>query len=301
MPDTLIHDLRYPAQIAAGAGPDVPLDIKNLADDIDPKLTPFSQGLIGARPPAGKVGQRYRGTDTGLIYLDIGAGWIVEGPIPPDGSVGTPQLADNGVTQPKMADNSVGAAEIIPDAVGNSELGPSAVSAVEVADSLKPSAGAAAAVEALRAIGVGAGQVVAGNDVRLAAAMSLLGFGFVVDEVTVEANGNRVYVEFDTIAIPYSGWLYVFSFQHGADTRGGAGLGFFQQLADGVVLESHAMDLTGGRRLGVNLADKIAVAQGDIVTIQYKVVVPNSPVRWQPYGSAVTVAILSKSDLVRGS
>jgi hypothetical protein len=53
------------------------------------------------------------------------------------------------------------------NAVTTAALANGAVTATKIADALKPSTGAAAGVEALRAIGSGAGQVVAGNDSRL--------------------------------------------------------------------------------------------------------------------------------------
>lgn len=163
MPNTAIHALPYPTLPAAGPGPDVPADLKTALDAVDTKLTPYSQGLLSARPAFGKTGQRYRATDTGLIYLDIGAAWIVEGPIPPSNSVGTLQLIDDAVTRAKMADNSVGTTEIIDGHVQNAKLGDGAVNAVKVAASLKPSGGASAATEALRALGVVAGTALAGN------------------------------------------------------------------------------------------------------------------------------------------
>lgn len=167
MPNTPVNALPYPVQVAAGPGPDVPADIKALADAIDSKLTPMSAGLLDARPPFGVVGRRYYATDNGHEYLDIGTAWIDKGPAWGAGIVGTNELADNSVSFAKLKANSVGATQIIDDTVGTAELAPGAVTAVEVAAALKPSGGAASATEALRAIGGGAGQVVAGNDARL--------------------------------------------------------------------------------------------------------------------------------------
>lgn len=53
------------------------------------------------------------------------------------------------------------------DSVGTVEIAPKAVTAAEMADALKPSAGAAAGTEALRALGVTASTAAAGNDARL--------------------------------------------------------------------------------------------------------------------------------------
>jgi microcystin-dependent protein len=167
MATTTVHALRYPTQITPGTGPDVPLDIKKLADDVDSKLTPYTQGLLADLPAFGKAGRNYLATDNGHLYLDIGTEWIDRGVALAAGVVGNTELADNSVTLAKMADNSVGAAEIIAGAVGETELADGSVTGVKIASALKPSGGAAAASEALRALGTGAGTAAAGNDSRL--------------------------------------------------------------------------------------------------------------------------------------
>lgn len=68
----------------AGAPPDVPARMKDMADRIDGLLSPFRSGLLADRGTAGKPGQRYR-DENGIIWLDIGADWVNEfGYTPPD-------------------------------------------------------------------------------------------------------------------------------------------------------------------------------------------------------------------------
>lgn len=66
---TAIHGLPTPP--LTGVSPDVPRDIKALADALDPKLTPFSAGLAADRP-APKIGMRYWAYDQGAMYVGVG-------------------------------------------------------------------------------------------------------------------------------------------------------------------------------------------------------------------------------------
>lgn len=167
MPNTAIHAIPYPALPAAGPGPDVPADLKAGFDAIDTKLSPVSKGLFAARPAFGKTGQRYYATDDGHEYLDIGTAWVDKGPAWGAGIVGTTQLIDDAVTRAKMADNSVGVTEIMDGHVQNAKLGDGSVNGVKISASLKPSGGAVAAAEALRALGTAPGTAAAGDDARL--------------------------------------------------------------------------------------------------------------------------------------
>jgi hypothetical protein len=70
------YALRYPI----AADPDnVPSDMLALATDLDNKMSGFSTGILSARPAAGVTGRRYRATDTGYTYLDIGTAWVSDG------------------------------------------------------------------------------------------------------------------------------------------------------------------------------------------------------------------------------
>lgn len=175
MPGTAIHNLPYPVQIAAGPGPDVPADVKALADSIDPKLTPASKGLLAARPAFGKVGQRYYATDVagGTEYLDIGTAWVAAGP--PKAGDGINVAADLSLSVklhsvPGLAffagglyvkdDNST------LETTDTLHVKDGGITGAKIANALKPSQGAAAGTEALRALGTTAGTAAAGNDSR---------------------------------------------------------------------------------------------------------------------------------------
>jgi hypothetical protein len=76
MPTTPRWTLRYPA---LSSTPDVPLDIHNLASDLD-GVAMDDQGLLSARPVStvgtpGKKGRYYKATDTGQLFRDNGTGW----------------------------------------------------------------------------------------------------------------------------------------------------------------------------------------------------------------------------------
>lgn len=160
-----IWQLRRPA--LADAPPDIPLAVRRLSDDIDTKLTPIGVGVIAARPPFGKVGQRYVATDqSNTEYLDIGAAWITRRVLGA-GAVLNADLADDSVDARVIAPGAVGTSELADLGVQRGDLADSIINAAKVDATLKPSGGAGGGTEALRAIGAGAGQVVAGNDARL--------------------------------------------------------------------------------------------------------------------------------------
>jgi len=70
------YALRYPVSSDAD---NVPADMLALATDLDNKMGGFSTGTLASRPAAGVTGRRYRATDTGYTYLDIGASWVSDG------------------------------------------------------------------------------------------------------------------------------------------------------------------------------------------------------------------------------
>jgi len=70
---TTTRGFRYPASTDT---PDVPRDIGNLASDVDGQ---YISGTLAARPAFGSVGRKYRATDTGDVYLDIGTAWVLLG------------------------------------------------------------------------------------------------------------------------------------------------------------------------------------------------------------------------------
>lgn len=73
MPD--INGLRYPA---AGAVPDVPSDIRNLAEDVDEREG-AEVVTSSSRPASGRLGQRVYETDTGNTRIWNGTRWAIMG------------------------------------------------------------------------------------------------------------------------------------------------------------------------------------------------------------------------------
>lgn len=148
---------------------DNPLDLKNLAQALDGAVI-YGQGPIASRPIStpgvpGKQGRFYMSLDENpnILYYDSGTSWISVGAIPP-GSVGTLQLADRSVTEIKIALGAVGTPEVADAAVTTAKVGDGAITGVKLAPALKPSQGAGAATEAVRALGVGAGLALNIND-----------------------------------------------------------------------------------------------------------------------------------------
>lgn len=73
---TTARGLRYPSPTD---NPNIPLDLENLATDVD---LMFITGTLAARPAAGKVGRKFlvtSGTSLNVLYLDTGTTWLVVG------------------------------------------------------------------------------------------------------------------------------------------------------------------------------------------------------------------------------
>lgn len=177
---------------------DVPRDIQNVANDIDNALI-GSTGLLAARPTStvgtpGIVDRFYFATDdgpSGTLYRDTGTGWVAIGPsIIADGAVTTPKLAAQSVTPIKISGTgtagyvlrtdgtAAGTAWAQVDAAG---IAGGAVGTAQVANALKPSAGAGAGTEALRALGTSAGQAQQGDATLSALAGLDATVGFVIE------------------------------------------------------------------------------------------------------------------------
>lgn len=54
---------------------DVPLDLANLVNKLDPIMVGFKQGTTAARPAAGTPGLVYYATDANALFYDIGTSW----------------------------------------------------------------------------------------------------------------------------------------------------------------------------------------------------------------------------------
>lgn len=148
---------------------DVPLYDRNIGQAVEALGAIYGQGTLATRPvstPAnpGIAGRFYMATDSSphILYYDYGTGWDTVGYIA-DGSVGTTQLADLAVTTGKLADLAVTTAKLNDLAVTAAKIADGTITAVKLANALKPSTGAGAATEALRALGTAAGTAAAGT------------------------------------------------------------------------------------------------------------------------------------------
>jgi microcystin-dependent protein len=113
-----------------------------------------------------------------------------------------------------MADNSVGAAEIIDGSVGAAEIADGTVGLAELATALKPSQGAGASAEALRALGLAAGLAAPGTHASQHASGG--GDPLVVTQAMLDATfaallpqtGDVKWVAYNvTVGSEPSGWL----------------------------------------------------------------------------------------------
>lgn len=167
MPNTTRLALPYPTLSAAA---DVPADLAALANSIDPRTVVFVQGTLSSRPAAGTAGRFFIQTDASPqhLFMDTGSAWVDIGPAAisaiPDHSITTVKLSRN--TDPGGA--AVGSANILDNNVFGNHILNGVITASKIADALKPSTGAVAATEALRALGTTAGTACAGDDPRLA-------------------------------------------------------------------------------------------------------------------------------------
>lgn len=171
---------RYPENDTA---PDIERDLGNLANDIDGQ---YVEGLASARPASGKVGRRYRATDTGQESLDIGSAWV-----------DTPSI-DN-ITLERS-----GGALRVKDA---------GITAAKLADALKPSGTAGSGTEALRALGTSGTTAAAGNDARLSNQRAPLGFETSLKIIRGEVNANGTTAQGSGFTVAKTGTgLYTISY-----------------------------------------------------------------------------------------
>lgn len=165
------YGILYPSSDRSDSA-DVPRDFASVVAGLE-RTAMYGQGTLAARPVStsgtpGIQGRFYMATDQTpmVLYYDYGTGWASVGSISA-GSIGTTQLADGSVTNAKLAANAVTTDKILDGTILGSDLAAATVTATQLADALFPSRGAGAGTEALRALGTGAGNAVAGNDARL--------------------------------------------------------------------------------------------------------------------------------------
>jgi len=372
---------------SADEAPDGPTQIADLAEYLDSnphgRVLMGDQGALADRPAAADaaIGQRWltRGdpdpSANNIEWIRTATGgWVALRGDVPDGSIGTAKLADDAVTRAKIGpaavgpdeldDGSVNAAGKLADgivtaakvadalkpsagaaagtealralgvtgvtaaagndprladqrvpqdgSVGTAKIIDKAVTAAKIADALKPSAGAAAGTESLRALGATASTAAAGNDPRLAdqrvpqdgsvtdakvaagaaiAASKLASFGrpvifaVVYDETQVGANSEHVFVN-QNVAMPRGGNLFLIALQWGYDVRGGNGAVSLNFYVEGGYHQGQLMNIDAGRQILLANALVVGVAAGNR-NIQGTVQNYNNPVTWQPRGSFI--------------
>lgn len=155
--------LPYPTLAEAADGPAA---FQALAAAID-NAAIWSFGTLAARPAAsGIAGRMYYATDTGHFYVNTGTAWIDIGPsVLSTDSVTAVEIAANAVGSSELADNAVDTNALQALAVTNAKLASGAVDAAVIAATLKPSGGAGAGTEALRALGLSAGLAMPGDQI----------------------------------------------------------------------------------------------------------------------------------------
>ena len=138
---------------------DIDGDVADIVAALEANAAGYGQGTITNRPVStpgapGKAGRVYVVTsaaDSGIVgatYYDHGTGWYYLNPNQVPGA--------NSITDAELAADSVGTSELKIDAVITENITNDQITAIKLAAALKPSAGAGAGVEALRALGMGA-------------------------------------------------------------------------------------------------------------------------------------------------
>ncbi len=97
---TTKHALRWLTGLSQVS--DIDTGFQALAEDIDPLLTPYLSGTLGARPAASKSGRWYRATDNGVLYLDTGSSWLDIASLLGAGSVSAAEVAADVATQAEL-------------------------------------------------------------------------------------------------------------------------------------------------------------------------------------------------------
>lgn len=150
--------------------PDIPQHLVNIVTSLEANGAMYSQGTFANRPVStvgtpGKQGRFYMSTDgvsggspgTYILWYDYGNGWAQITSTyagPGTDSITSVELAPNSVTSVELADTSVDTAA----------LQDGAVTTAKINNALKPSTGAGASTEALRALGMGAGQAMSSSN-----------------------------------------------------------------------------------------------------------------------------------------
>lgn len=134
---TTKYALPYPT--LSTTPPDIPADIKALADATDAAFAGFSQNVFASRPAAGKAGRIFYATDTNVLYYDDGSAWHSVGALAA-GSVTSSMILDATIVSGDIAADTITASNIAANAITSSELADNAVDTAAIADSAVTSA-----------------------------------------------------------------------------------------------------------------------------------------------------------------
>jgi hypothetical protein len=230
--------------------PDVDGDILKIVNALESLGAQYGMGTLANLPTStpgspGKVGRFYivtSGTGLGQLHFDFGTGWIY---LNPDQ---TP--ADGSVTVAKLAATLTGIGAKIPAGeITSSHIVDGTIVAGDIANALKPSAGAGASTEALRALGTAAGTALAGN----AAAAQV---------VTAVYSASRANGQTYSITAPTAG-TYILEFGAGVFNESGQGAsGFLANNKDSVIVKYHTVGGNGGTALTI-----VTLTASEVVTI----------------------------------
>lgn len=203
--------LPYPLSSEAADGPAAFLAIANALD----KAAITSQGVFASRPVStggspGITGRWYYATDQAKIYYDLGTSWVdLTPPAIGADSITAFHIAPNAVGASELADNAVDAAAIAANVITAAKIAAGTITATELANALKPSGGAGAGTEALRALGTAAANALPGNH-------------FSATPVTAAYSASRTNGQTYTITAPVAG-TYIIEWGAGALVTSGSG------------------------------------------------------------------------------
>lgn len=314
MPSTTRLQIPYPA---ASDPPNGPAQMQAIAEALDNAAIDLAEGTLSARPVPSKRGRWYYATDAQTLYRDSGSTWRAV--TLQDNDVTTARIADSAVTNAKVAAAAAITRSKLDFGAGLSNADIAAAAAI-AESKLALASDAAAGTASRRSLGSGATQAAPGNDSRFPAGadivnadiaasagivLSKLGTGALAflnavrtaDETDVDANETHTYISFVSPALPFAGTIHAFVFQHGLDTRGGAGDMFPNIMINGGAMPSGiGFSISGGKRASVSLYQKATGrSAGETPTLAFQVGIANTPVRWQPQGHTMLIALLEKT------
>lgn len=240
--------LPYPLLAESADGPAA---LQALATALD-QAGLWGQGLLAARGAAvGVSGRHYFAFDTGHLYVNTGTAWFDIGPsVTGPNSITAVEIANNAVGQTELADNAVDTASLIDGSVTGPKIADLAVTTAKLAAALKPSQGAGAGTEALRALGVVAGTALAGDAPGALVPSAVVG--------GTKTNGGTY-----TIIAPVAG-TYILEFGAGKFNAGAGSTAILTSNKGGEVAYG---DQDFQRGAGTALVAAVVLAGAEVVTI----------------------------------